>query len=159
MRKRKIDPTYLRQILSPNIKDDRVDALVFATTLKEFIDGQLSGIATASISGAVNGNVSLKLPVVSYLARLLAEGTDEDGTLEFAISLDEKMVIEARFTKLPDVDEAAHIVKVAMLAGFDVRREAESLYFTVGIQASSIIQIYATSSEEFMHHLIITFRM
>ena len=159
VRKRKIDQTYLRQILSPEVRDEEIDALGFATTLSDFINEYLRGIAAAKITGAANGKVSLKLPVVSYLVRLLAEGVDDDGALDFKISLGEKMVIEARFTRLPNVDEAAHIVKVARLAGFNVKREAESLYFSVGIRATSIMQIYATSSEDFMHQLIITFKM
>ena len=40
VRKRKIDQTYLRQILSPEVRDEEIDALGFATTLSDFINGE-----------------------------------------------------------------------------------------------------------------------
>lgn len=159
MRKRKIDQAYLRSILSPEVRDDEIDALSFALTLKDFTDEYLKGIATCEVAGSANGKVSLKLSVVSYLVRLLAESADEGDTVRFSITLDENMLLAAHLRKLPDVAGTAHIVKVARLAGFDVERECESLYFKAKIRVSSIMQIYATSSEEFMHQLIITFKM
>ena len=159
MRKRKINETYLRQILAPDVRDEMIDASVFSATLGEFVGEYLCGIATLETSGDANGKVRLKLPVVSYLIRLLAEGIDEGETISFSITIDENLTLMASYPRLPCVDDTALIVKVARLAGFDVKRKGESLYFTAKMQTSAIMHVYASSSEEFMYYLVTTRKM
>ncbi len=159
MRKRKINPEYLRHITSSDVKDEELDALDFALTVKSFAEGYLAGIMAVSVRGDARGKVSLKLPVVSYLMRLLCEGAGSDEMIDLDISLGDEVKMTAGFEQLPSVDSVAHIVKVAQLAGFDVTRHGEALTFAARVHLTSIMQIYAVSGDEFKSILITTFKM
>ena len=156
MKKRKINQEYLRRITSSEVKDERMDALSFALSIKEFADEYLGGLVTVEIIGDRRGSVNLKLPVVSYLIRLIAMITDDDELIEIKITLNDEIMIESRFHSLCDVEGVTHIVQVARLAGFNVDREGDTMYFTAKIQASQIMQIYATSNDEFKNLLVTT---
>lgn len=159
MKKRKINQEYLRRITSSDVRDERMDALSFALSIKEFADERLEGLVTVEIIGDRRGSVNLKLPVVSYLIRLIAMITDDDELIEIKITLDDEITIEARFHSLSDIEGVAHIVGVARLAGFSVDRDKDNLYFTAKIHSSQIMQIYAISNEEFKNLLITTYFM
>ena len=58
MRKRKINPQYLRRITSQDVKDESIDTLEFADSLKRFADEYLGGIMSISIEGVARGSVS-----------------------------------------------------------------------------------------------------
>lgn len=158
MRKRKINQDYLRRITSTEIKNEQIDALTFALSIKEFVDEYLEGLVTVEIVGDRRGNVNLNLPVASYLIRLIAMITDNDEVIELKISLDDQITIESQFHMLTDVPGVAHIVQVARLAGFSVDREGDTLLFTSKIHATQIIQIYAMSNEYFKNLLVATYK-
>lgn len=157
MIKRKINPDYLRQITSSEIRDEMIDSLAFARSLKSFIDEYLCGIASARIEGESIGMLSLKLPVVSYLVRLLSEVTDD--TVEITITLSSPFKLSAGFKSLCDVEKVAHIVSVARLCGFDVEREENTLVFSAKLRTTATMKIYATSSDEFRDMLVTTYKM
>ena len=159
MRKRKINQEYLRRITSTEIRNDRMDALAFALSIKEFAEEYLGGLVTVEISGDRPGTVNLNMPAVSYLIRLITMITDDDELINLKINLDDNMTLEARFHELTDVPGVVHIVDVGRLAGFSVERSGNTLYFIAKIRSSNIMQIYATSNEDFKNLLIETHNM
>lgn len=159
MRKRKINQDYLRSITSTEVKNERIDALAFSLSIKEFVDEYLKGLVTVEIIGDRHGTVNLNLPVASYLIRLIAMITDDDEVIKLKITLGDDITIESRFHALTDMLGVAHIVQVARLAGFNVDREGDTLFFTAKIQTTHIMQIYATSSEDFKNLLVTTYIM
>ena len=158
MKKRKINPEYLRHITSSDVKNEAIDALDFALSIKRFAEEYLDGIVTVNVEGQSEGTLSLKLPVVSYLVRLMSEGTD-DGTLMVKISLGEKIILNATFDPMPSTKDTVHIISVAKLAGFDVTRDGDTLLFSADIKASHIMKIYAISSNDFADLLKLTYKM
>ena len=159
MRKRKINQEYLRRITSTDIKNERMDALDFALSIKEFADEYLGGLVTVEISGDRPGSVNLNLPAVSYLIRLITMITDDDEVINLKLTLTEGLTLEAQFHELTDIPGVAHIVDVGRLAGFSVDRAGSTLYFTAKIQSSHIMQIYAISNENFKKLLLETHNM
>ena len=159
MRKRKINQNYLREITSTKTQNERIDTLSFALSIKEFVNEYLDGLVNVQITGDRRGNVNLNLPVTSYLIRLIAMITDDDEPIDIKITIDDNLTVESRFHALTDVVGVAHIVQIARLAGFSVDRDNNTLFFTAKIQATHIIQIYATSNEEFKNLLITTHLM
>lgn len=158
MKKRKINPEYLRHITSSDVKNEAIDALDFALSIKRFAEEYLDGIVTVNVEGQSEGTLSLKLPVVSYLVRLMSEGTD-DGTLMVKISLGEKIILNATFDPMPSTNDTVHIISVAKLAGFDVTRDGDTLLFSADIKAIHIMKIYAISSNDFADLLKLTYKM
>ncbi|MBR2431708.1 MAG: hypothetical protein IKB23_02215 [Clostridia bacterium] len=159
MKKRKINPQYLRSITSTDNKDSDISALDFATSIKEFADEYLRGIMTLTVEGAPKGSVSLKLPVVTYLVRLLCENAKDGTMVDVKISLGEQLVLDASYEALGDVGDVAYMVRVAKLAGFDVARSGDVFTFSANIKIDSIMRIYATSMLEFKEMLITTYKM
>lgn len=159
MRKRKINPQYLRRITSQDVKDESIDTLEFADSLKRFADEYLGGIMSITIDGVARGSVSLKLPVASYLIRLLCECGDSDEFIEARISLGDELTLSVNYKNPCPSEDVAQIVKVARLAGFEVKRNGNALFFSADISITSIMQIYAVSAEEFFDMLVITHKM
>ena len=159
MRKRKINPRYLRSITSQDVRDEEIAALDFAKALEEFASEYLGGIMDISIEGASSGSVRLNLPVSSYLIRLLCECGDSDDTVSAKIRLSDTLIISVDYKSKRPTDDVAHIVKVARLAGFEVSRTDTSLTFKADIKLTSIMQVYAISTENFRDMLVITYQM
>lgn len=159
MKKRKINPAYLRTITSHDVQDSAIDALDFALSIKEFAEEYLRGIVTVEIHGAPKGKVTLKLPVVSYLIRLFCENAKDDEMVEVTVSLDDELTMEVRFESIDKSEDAAHLISVAKLAGFKVKREDNTFFFTAEVKISRIMHIYAASSTEFKDMLITTHKM
>lgn len=159
MRKRKINPQYLRHITSQDVKDEKIDSLDFALSIKRFADDYLRGIMQVVISGTPRGTVSIKLPVASYLIRLLAECADNDDLVELDITLGDKLTIRADYNSACKSEDVATVVKVAKLAGFEVARDGNSLFFSAKAVTSSVLQVYANSGEDFLNLLITTHKM
>lgn len=159
MRKRKINTQYLRDITSQEVRDEAIDALEFALSLKRFTDEYLGGIMSISIDGASSGRVNLKLPVASYLIRLICECDDSDEFIEASILLDDKLTLSINYKHTPPTNNVADIVKVAKLAGFKVMRDGNALFFSTDISITSILQIYATSGNDFFNMLVLTHKM
>lgn len=159
MKRRKINQEYLRSITSTDIRNERIDALSFALSIKEFADEFLGGLVTVEIFGDRPGSVNLNLPAVSYLVRLITMITDDDELINLKITLHDSLVIEVHFRALDDVSGVAHIVEVARFSGFDVDRDGTTLFFTAKIQSTHIMQIYATSNEDFKRLLVTTHNM
>lgn len=158
MRKRKINPEYLRRITASDVKDDRMDAYALASTLKGFSSEYLAGLLTVEVSGEAMGYVNLKLPVVSYLVRLLCEEA-EDEPVECKVTLGEKLVISSTYPMIHNHELTAQVVNIARYAGFKVERDGDILIFSTPIHISAIMQIYAVSSDIFMQWLVTTYNM
>ena len=159
MRKRKINPQYLRSITSQDVRDEEIAALDFAKALEEFASEYLGGIMDISIEGASSGSVRLNLPVSSYLIRLLCECGDSDDTVSAKIHLSDTLIISVDYKSKRPTDDVAHMVKVARLAGFEVSRTDTSLTFKADIKLTSIMQVYAVSTKNFRDMLVITYQM
>ena len=159
MRKRKINTQYLRHITSQDVKDEAIDAFELADSLKRFADEYLGGIMRISIDGISRGFVNLKLSVASYLIRLICECGDSDDFIEANITLSDRLTLTVSYKNPPPAEDVAQIVKVARLAGFEVARDENSLFFSTDISITSIMQIYATSGEDFFDLLVTTHKM
>ncbi len=159
MRKRKINPEYLKRITATTVKDDRIDPLDFALSIKSFTDEYLRGIMSTTVTGNSVGDIYLKLPVVSYLLRLMCEGAGDDEPISLHINLDEDITLEARFVKLPDNEGSAEIISFAKYAGFKVARDNHTLILRAKVHTASIMKIYATSPDHFRDMLITTYNM
>lgn len=159
MKKRKINPEYLRHITSTKLKEENIDAGEFSKTIKNFAQEYLFGILTVSIRGESRGNIKANLPVVSYLIRLFAEMSDESAPSEVNISLSDEFAMSVSFNALPDIESTAYMVKMAKLAGFTVERQANTFTFKTQIQIVTMLQIYAVSVDDFMKMLITTHKM
>ena len=159
MRKRKINTQYLRHITSQEVKDEAMDALEFAISLKRFADEYLRGIMSISIDGTSRGHVKLKLSVASYLVRLICECGDNDDFIEASISLGDKLTLSVNYKNPCPAEDVAQIVKVARFAGFEVARNGNSLFFSTDVTITAIMQIYATSGDDFYDMLVTTHKM
>ena len=159
MRKRKINPQYLRHITSQEITPETIDVLSLTESIKRFTDEYLGGIINLRVSGEAQGSINLNLPVTTYLIRLLCECGDSDEMIDANIRLGEDFTLTVKYHSQCPTDDAAYIVNVARLAGFGVTRDANTLIFRAEIKTSSIMQIYATSNEDFYNMLIITYKM
>lgn len=158
MRKRKINPEYLRRITASDVNDERMDAYALASTLKGFSNEYLAGLLTVQVTGEAMGYVNLKLPVVSYLVRLLCEEA-EDEPVECTVTLGEKLVIRSTYPMIHNHELTAQVVGIARYAGFKVERDGDILIFSTPIHTSAIMQIYAISSDTFMQWLVTTYNM
>ena len=159
MRKRKINPQYLKSILSQDVRDGEISALDFAISLKKFADDYLGGIIEFKVEGSSTGCVRLKLPVATYLIRLLCECGDYDDLIQATLSIGEDITLKVDYEKRCPTDDVAYIVKVAKLAGFRVERDGNSLIFKAEITLTSIMRIYAISTESFYDMLVLTYKM
>lgn len=159
MRKRKINPQYLRHITAQDVKNEEIAAIDFANSIKSFTDEYLGGIMELGVDGYSTGTVNLNLPVSSYLIRLICECGDFDEVVVARLLLDDDLTLTVRYERVPPTEDVAHIVRVAKLAGFTVSRSENTLIFKAKIKITSIMQIYATSSEEFREILIRTYKM
>ena len=159
MRKRKINPQYLRHITAQDVKNEEIAAIDFANSIKSFTDEYLGGIMELGVDGYSTGTVNLNLPVSSYLIRLICECGDFDEVVVARLSLDDDLTLAVSYERVPPTEDVAHIVRVAKLAGFTVSRRENTLIFKAKIKITSIMQIYATSSEEFREILIRTYKM
>ena len=159
MIKRKINPEYLRRITASNVNDDKIYAQDFQDTVSRFAKEYLAGVMTLKISGSSNGTVKLKLPVVSYLVRLLCEEA-EDEPVKCEITLEtDKLTLRTTYPAIWDNKKTAYLISIGKLAGFDVKRDSDILFFSTSITVSSIVQIYALSRDEFMDALVTTYNM
>lgn len=159
MKKRKINPQYLRHITSQDVKDDSIDTYEFIESLKRFADEYLGGIMSVSVDGAPRGYVNLKLPVASYLIRLICECGDSDEFIEVKITVGDELTLSVCYKNPCPAEDVAEIVKVARLAGFKVTRANNSIFFSADISITSIMQIYAISAEDFFNILVTTHKM
>ena len=141
------------------IKNERMDTLAFALSIKEFAEEYLGGLVTVEIAGDRPGSVNLNMPAVSYLIRLITMITDDDEVINLKITLGDNLTLEAHFHELVDIPGVSHIVEVGRLAGFKVDRDGNTLYFIAKIHSTHIMQIYATSNENFKKLLIETHNM
>ena len=159
MRKRKINPQYLKHITAQDVKSENIAAIDFAKSVKSFADEYLGGIMQLEVNGYSTGTVNLNLPVTSYLVRLICECGDFDEVIDAALSLSDDLILTVTYEKVPPTEDVAQIVRVAKLAGFGVERRGSTLIFKAKITIASIMQIYATSSEEFCEILVRTYKM
>lgn len=134
-------------------------AIEFIKTLESFAKDSLSGILEVNADGYSHGNVHLKLPVVSYLMRLLYDAAEDDEIVVLNVHLGEKLVIESSFNDLSDHEHTALIVKIASYAGFDVSRNKNTLIFTAEILHAGALPIYAMHCDEFTNMLKEAFEM
>ena len=158
MKKRKINPEYLRNITSGETKNEAIDSLDFALSVKRFADEYLEGILSVSIAGQSEGTLSLKLPVVPYLIRLMSESSD-DGRVTVNILLGEMVTMHAQFDPMPSINDTVHMINVARLAGFEIIRDGNTLSFSAEAKSSHILKIYAVSSNDFADLLALTYKM
>ena len=159
MRKRKINPQYLRSITAKDVNDEEISVLDFAKSLKRFADEYLGGIMELDVVGSSVGTVSLKLPVVSYLVRLLCECGDSDEVIRATLTISDDITLKVDYEGPCPTDDVALIVKVARLAGFLVGRSGNTLTFKAKISSSSIMHVYAISQEDFYSVLVLTHKM
>ncbi len=158
MKKRKINTEYLRHITSSDVKNETIDSLDFALSVRRFAEEYLDGIVYVRVTGQGEGTLSLKLPVVSYLIRLIAECPPE-GTVAIDIALGEKYRLDVSFDCMPSLDDTVHIINVAKLAGFEVARDGDTLSFTAEAKISHALKIYAVSGNDFADLLVLTYKM
>ena len=158
MIKRKLNREQLRRILAPDVENERLDALEFAGTLRKFADGYLRGVMTVDVIGTANGYVNIKLPVLSYLIRLIAEVVDDEPA-HCTVRLSDRVEIETHYPKIADDSMTAYLIDVAKLTGFKVKRASDILYFSTDIITSPLMKIYATSQEKIMEYLVIVWEM
>ena len=159
MRKRKINPQHLKRIVAQDINDETIAALDFAISLKKFADEYLKGILELDVIGTSSGTVNLKLPVASYLVRLLCECGDRDELIKASLELSDELTLLVNYSFSCPTDDVAHIVQVARLAGFRVERDGSTLIFKAPIKAEAIMRIYAVSSSEFHDMLVYAYKM
>ena len=159
MRKRKINPQYLSIITSQDVRDEEIAVIDFAKSLKRFADEYLGGIIELDVEGFSTGSVNLKLSVASYLIRLICECGDSDDLIRATLSLGDDLVLKVDYDTPRPTDDVAYIVRVAKLVGFSVERSGSSLIFKAKIKMNSIMQIYATSADDFFTSLVITHKM
>ena len=159
MRKRKINPQYLKSILSQDVTDEEISATDFSRSLKKFADEYLNGIMEFTTEGSSTGSVSLKLPVASYLIRLLCECGDSDEIIRATLSIADEVQLKVDYENHCPTDDVAYLIKVAKLAGFNVERNGNSLLFKAEVKVSSIFHVYAISYEDFYHLLVLTHKM
>ena len=158
MIKRKIDPKYLRMILSPETPNKNLDALDFALSLKKFAEGLMRGTLEVEVIGNASGEVPLKMTVVSYLIRLLCEAADTEPA-RCTVTLADTLEVKTEYPAIDDIERTAYLIDVAKLAGFKVTRKDDTLFFKVAISTSAIMKIYAVSSDEIMYWLVKTSQM
>ena len=159
MRKRKINPQYLKHITAQDVRNEEIAAIDFARSIKSFADEYLGGIIELDVTGSSSGTVNLNLPVTTYLVRLICECGDFDDVIDATLSIDDDLILTVKYGNSPPTEDVAYIVSVAKLAGFTVDRRGSVLVFKAKIRITSIMQIYATSGEEFREILIRTFKM
>lgn len=159
VRKRKINPQYLKYITAQDVRSEEIAALDLVKSITAFTEEYLGGIMELEVKGRSAGTVHLNLPVTSYLLRLLCECGDFDEVVEATLSVDDDLILTVSYDRAPPTEDVAYIVRVARLAGFTVDRRDSTLVFKAKIRLTSIMQIYATPSEEFLEILIRTFKM
>jgi hypothetical protein len=158
MKKKPINPEYLRSITKSGIRDTKISVYDLAFTLREFADEYLAGIMNLTLTGRSFGYVNLRLPVFSYMMRLLCEEA-EDEPLECKVTIGDDFVMESTYPAINDLNLTRRLTYIAQYAGFNVKVCENKLVFTARIRISSIMQIYANSSNELMDWLFTTFKM
>ena len=156
--KPKINKENLRKMFDKNTQPTRLGAMLVSTTIKVFSDDYLRGVMNVDISGDSFGQVNVKLPVLSYLVRLLCE-VATDKAVECSLIIDDNLTIRTTYPRIDDLDMTAHVIKVARLAGFRATRDGDILIFKTKIYPRVVLPIFATSSDDFMDMLIFTFNL
>lgn len=158
MIKRKINAEYLKKILASDVRKTNLDTLDLTEAMKRFATEYLSGIMSLEIVGYANGYVTLNMQVFSYLVRLLCEDA-EDEPVRCTVSLTDKMTIETTYPGIKNHELTAYLIRVAKLVGFSVERVGDILFFSIDIIPSTVMKIYATSTDEIMDWLVTTHKM
>ncbi len=159
MRKRKINPEYLRRITGMDVRNSDIDAEGLAITLREFANGYLGGLISLSVEGRATGTVSLNLPVLSYFVRLLCEDA-EDEPVECSVTLGDDIIIKVpNYPMITSIYSTAHLLDVAKLVGFKVQRVGNTLIFKAAVRTSTVMKVYANTMDELMYWLITTYNM
>ena len=153
-----ISKEKLNRILASDVRDIDLDAHDMASTLSNFGSDYLNGLISVTTVGYANGKISIKLPVFSYLVRLLCEdATDE--TVKCTILLDDFLTIRTTYPSIHDHAKTALLIKIAKFAGFTVDRDGDILIFKTKIQTTDTMRIYANSSNEIMYMLVTLYEM
>ena len=158
MQKHRINQDYLDKILARGVRNSELDVLCLTDSLLRFTKQYLEGVMLLDIKGTRNGYVTLNLRVFSYLLRLLYEEV-EDDPVECAVTIDDDFIIETSYPKIKDHEMTSHLISVASLVGFKVDRRGDTLIFRAKITPSHLFKIYATSTDEIMDWLVLTYRM
>ena len=159
MKKRKINPEYLRMITGMDVRESDIDAESLALTLREFANGYLGGLISLSIEGHAIGTVNLNLPVLSYFVRLLCEDA-EDEPVECSVTLGDDIIIKVtNYPMIASIYSTAHLLDIAKFVGFKVQRIGNTLIFKAAVRTSTVMKVYANTIDELMHWLITTYNM
>ena len=81
VRKRKINPQYLKHITAQDVRSEEISALDIVKSITAFSEEYLGGIIELEVKGSSTGTVHLNLPVTSYLLRLICECGDFDEVI------------------------------------------------------------------------------
>lgn len=158
MQKHRINQDYLDKILARGVRSSELDVLCLTDSLLRFTKQYLEGVMLLDIKGTRNGYVTLNLRVFSYLLRLLYEEV-EGNPVECTVTIDDYFIIETSYPKIKDNEMTSHLISVASLVGFKVDRRGDTLIFRAKITPSHLFKIYATSTDEIMDWLVLTYRM
>ena len=90
--------------------------------------------------------------------RLLYEEV-EGNPVECTVTLDDDFIIETTYPKIKDHKMTAYLISVASLVGFKADRRGDTLVFRAKITPSHLLKVYATSTDEIMDWLVLTYRM
>lgn len=159
MIKRKINPEYLRRILSGDIRSTRLYTDELAKALERFADGYLKGVMNLTVHGDPGrGYVNLNMSAFSYLIRLLCEDAEDEPT-DCTVNVGDKLTIITTHPAIKDHAKTAHLISVAKLVGFKVSRIGEVLTFTAPITPSFITKVYAMRFDDIYDMLVLTYKM
>ena len=158
MIRREINSEYLNKLLAPGVRSSALDASGLTDALVRFSKEYLAGVMTLRIEGFPNGYVMLNTQVLSYLVRLLCTDA-KDEPITCNVVIDDKLTIETTYPNIEDHEMTSHLIKVAKLVGFKADRRGDILIFSADITPSLSMKIYATSTDEIMDWLVLTYLM
>lgn len=150
--KEPLNKERLRRILSGKVCPTKLGAMLVTTTVKMFSDDYLRGVMKVDVIGESAGEVNLKLPVLCYLLRLLCEVAENDP-IECKMIIKNDLIIRTTYPKIHDDDMASHVINIARLAGFSVKRDGDILVLKTKIRPRIVLPIFASRFDEFMDML------
>ena len=151
MTSRKIKDRYLSQRI-PDLKAETEALRVsdFVGTIENFAKEYLTGAMEIETEGSSDGAISISVAYTAYLLRSFLSSVRSDEMIYLKIAFDGALSLSVSFSSLPSAEELSEIITLARVAGWDVKRDGETLHFYAEVYDDRALQIYAVSIDDLM---------
>lgn len=153
MRKRGLTQEFTTDNSDLRMNGVNISGTDFALAISKFAKEHLLGAMEVEIVGESDGIISISPTLTAHTLKSLLSCAAPDEILKARITFSDNMSISVLFEKTPEADDIAKVMSFAKACGFSAKRDARRLIFTVEINFTDTLQIYAVSADIFEKEL------